>query len=77
MAHLQISDASGECRRSEPLQPVLPGHPDPAGPPGRGTDQHHRPNGQRDQPAAALGGELGAQGEAPGDEARLTWESSA
>lgn len=60
----QVPNEAGECRRCQPLQSVLAGHPDPAGPPGRGPHQHHRPNRKRDQPAAPLGGELGGGGPA-------------
>lgn len=63
---LQVPDAAGERGGFQPPEPALEGHPDPAGPAGRGPRQRHRAHGQRDQPVAAMGGEQ-LEGRGDGD----------
>ena len=50
---------AGERGGPQPAQPALPCHPDVAGSARCGPRERHRAHGQRDQPVAAMGGELG------------------
>lgn len=56
---LQVPDETGERGGPQPTEPTLPCHPDTAGPTRRGPWERHRAHSQRDQPPAAMGGELG------------------
>lgn len=58
----QVPDAAGERGGCQPSEPAFTCHPDPASPSRRGPRQRKRAHGQREQPADALGGEMGMDG---------------